>query len=515
MQAPLRTLWHDTLNGVDPSLAVASNVLAVVDEVPLEPESPRSICRVALAQLEGGASILVPTRIGDAPESDSPRGEAGHCSVVAVGEGFLLVWRQRVSRTSLAWSLFAQRITRDGTEVGERLTLASGEASEIDGVRVSSDGLRALIAHSLGDDPALRLMFVEGEAMTPVESEIAGPLTSLVFVHGSFLARTADALWVLDGMGLVQGDPIDVGSRATVAPLGQGYVAVTQDELMVGRAFDRELSASSKLVPLTSSSSASLETVVFSPDGSSTFVIFHDGGPFFAPLECSDQPVMPTSGNSCPQAAPLAPLHNGCVDPVCHVVIKVDYLSAELRGWFVRGGQLAPVDADGARAIAIDLLNANDTDGTLVLSEATVSGPAGGLFNVTVPPLDFGAVALIGADSGAVIVMGGVVHDGRGAYWIPRDWFPSIDISCGSRAAGPPAAPHIEPDSCRGDVLPPGRLPATPETALEIALRTNLAAFLAQQGAFSAHVHLYTPAVGQCDPSAAEYLVVLSQTRAP
>jgi len=47
--------------------------------------------------------------------------------------------------------------------------------------------------------------------------------------------------------------------------------------------------------------------------------------------------------------------------------------------------------------------------------------------------------------------------------------------------------------------------------ALEVALRTNLAAHVAAAGPFSAHVHLHTSMVGTCDPGVAEWGVVLTR----
>ena len=47
----------------------------------------------------------------------------------------------------------------------------------------------------------------------------------------------------------------------------------------------------------------------------------------------------------------------------------------------------------------------------------------------------------------------------------------------------------------------------------DVVLRSNLAQYLAAQGDFSVFAYLYTPTVGACDPSVAEYLVVLAQVR--
>jgi hypothetical protein len=334
----------------------------------------------------------------------------------------------------------------------------------------------------------------------------------LVFARGSFLARTAAALFLLDGVGRVQRDPIDVGARGTLAPLGDGYVAVEQGEQMFARAFDGELVSSSALVPLVDSANASFEALVFAPDGSATLALFHDGGPFVASLACSDQPIMPLTASSCPPASPLEPLASGCVDPVCHVVFRYDHLSLQLLGWAVRGGPLAPVDSEAARSIAFDVLNANDTQGALALGAATVSEASGGVFTVTVPPLDQGAVALIGAQSGAAIMVAGVHQLGRGDYWLPTQWAAAEDVACGSRSF-PPVDEHVALQPCLGNLSPQDSVPATANDALNDALRSNLAAYLAQQGPFSAHVQLYTPTVDECDAQAAEYVVVLSQAR--
>ena len=129
--------------------------------------------------------------------------------------------------------------------------------------------------------------------------------------------------------------------------------------------------------------------------------------------------------------------------------------------------------------------------------------------DVTVDPLDFGAVALVGSESGAVIMAGGVVWSGHGHYWVPSEWRAPDEIACGARAAAADAT-YLDPNMCPDEGKPQ---PPSAVDALDVALRSNLAAGFAAHGPFDAYVHLYTPSVGACDPGAAEYLVVLSQTR--
>lgn len=220
-----------------------------------------------------------------------------------------------------------------------------------------------------------------------------------------------------------------------------------------------------------------------------------DGGPRFDACTPQDQ---------------RAQVDDGCREEVCHVAIRLAYSTLEPRGWSVSGGRLEPVTRGVAVALARAAAEDTGNDESLLWSETDVSGPSAGVFTVAVDPLDFGAVALVGADSGEVILAAGVVYSGAGEYWVPSAWRPASEIACG-REAVEPSTRYLGPDTC-ADAFP--MVPAaSPSEALELALRSNVASAFAARGAFAAHVHLYTPTVGSCSAERAEYVVVLSQQR--
>lgn len=195
------------------------------------------------------------------------------------------------------------------------------------------------------------------------------------------------------------------------------------------------------------------------------------------------------------------------MDAICHAVIRMDYMTLALRGYASLGGPPNALDANGALAVADSLFISKMAhySGT-----PTVDGPHAGLFFVFQEPSDFGGFALVGAESGGVVTAGGVVWLGQGEYWVPTAWKPSGAIACGQNSFVADTT-FVDTAECQGDIAA-GTLP-TAHDALDVALRTNIAAQFDAHGAFSAYVYLYTPRVGECDPTVAEYIAVLSQAR--
>jgi hypothetical protein len=107
-----------------------------------------------------------------------------------------------------------------------------------------------------------------------------------------------------------------------------------------------------------------------------------------------------------------------------------------------------------------------------------------------------------------VVSAGGVVWSGQGQYWVPSQWNDPSSLACAAEAAEA-AETYLDSGQCASEDV----TPATAGEALDVVLRSNLAAHLAEQGPFSAYTFLYTPSVGACFPEIAEYLVVLTQVR--
>jgi hypothetical protein len=201
------------------------------------------------------------------------------------------------------------------------------------------------------------------------------------------------------------------------------------------------------------------------------------------------------------------PLDDGCTDPVCHVVMRFDYQTLGLRGWATVGGKPRAVSENEAKSIAAAAIKANEEyagDDVQIFG-----GPDAGLYYAYVSPGDFGAFALVSAQSGALVAGGGVIWAGHGQLWAPATWHDPSDLACGDLPATPREA-FSSGDDCTGD---PSMKHASIGDALDTALRTNLAASVAARGPFDVYTYLYTPTVGACDARIAEYLVVLSQQR--
>jgi hypothetical protein len=206
----------------------------------------------------------------------------------------------------------------------------------------------------------------------------------------------------------------------------------------------------------------------------------------------------------CPNMAPVQPFDDGCTDPVCHVAIRMDYTHLTFKGYASTGGPSNPIDGTVALAKAQAVFDANNQYGS---PSVRVSPARGGLFFVFATPGDFGSFALVGADSGAVVTAGGVVWAGSGSYWLPKTWRSGSDIACGPSRAEPDET-FVDRGTCDSY---DGTTGAPSSDALELALRTNVAAGYASRGAFSAYLYLYTPSVGACMANVAEYIAVLTR----
>lgn len=110
--------------------------------------------------------------------------------------------------------------------------------------------------------------------------------------------------------------------------------------------------------------------------------------------------------------------------------------------------------------------------------------------------------------SGQVVASGGIVWAGTGRWWVPTAWREPNDLVCATTGFEPEET-YVDPGTCPGYYGEVQHVTAT--QALELVLRSNLAAHVQSQGAFSAFVYLYTPTVGACSPERAEYLVVLTR----
>jgi hypothetical protein len=500
-----QTLWPGEIAAQTPQLALSGDVLAIVDQQGVG-SSQRQQCRLALVQPSSGTALRAPTRFSDETEDESILHEAGACLVGALDDGFLLVWWQNDSATSDEAKLLAQRVGRDGTEIGERITVDAGSYKYE--LALATLGSRALIAHAGRGAQRSLLTVIDSDGAHDVPLTIDVHVQALQPAHDGFLALGQEKAWALDREGHVVHGPLDLPLGTSIAPFGDEYATFGTEEYLSVRAIDASLHARSEPLGVSDERDAHPEQLLALADGSWNAALFTEHGQLrFAPLRCDNAAPPPVGPASCQQQQPLVALDDGCDDEVCHVLIRLDYLTLHVRGWSAIGGPRMSVDASGAQAAASEAFAGHEYLG----GEPMLSGPAAGVFRVGISPSDFGAVALVGADSGLVIMAGGVVFGGRGDYWTPAEWQPASDIACGDEAAVPDEQQLDDSASCMDGF--DGSAPGSASDALQVALRTNLAAHLAEQGAFSALVLLYTPTVGSCDPSVADYVVVLTQTR--
>jgi hypothetical protein len=264
---PPETLWPDQLGAQSSELALSGDVLAVVDQSSVGVNA-RQTCRMGILRVSDSTSILAPMRVSDLTEDDSIVNEVQYCRVAAVRDGFFVVWQQNTSRTSLEWSLFGQEYGTDGVPRGARVVIASGgDFSKADGVGVVFDGVRPVVHYAVIGASAPTggsLAFVEDGGVRTVALDAAEPV-ALDWAHGGFLVQTNGAAWLLDAAGERLVDPVALPG-ARVAPLGDGYVSVANDEYLVARALDERLGAPSPPEGLSLDRGATLHQLVYAPN---------------------------------------------------------------------------------------------------------------------------------------------------------------------------------------------------------------------------------------------------------
>ncbi len=210
----------------------------------------------------------------------------------------------------------------------------------------------------------------------------------------------------------------------------------------------------------------------------------------------------------CPTQDPLTPIAYECEDDVCYAVLRLDFHTQELLGWFVLSSSQKLMDEGAARMTAEGAFREANSQ---IWTNPKIDGPHAGLFLAYSMPADIGAFALIGADTGAIVV-GGEVRWGTGPgrldYFEPTSWRAADDLACGAAVAQPL-------ERFVGNTFCGTRLMASPprgaQYALETALRTNLAVAMAARGPFLAFATLYQTAGSECDTTHAEWLIVLTQ----
>lgn len=230
---------------------------------------------------------------------------------------------------------------------------------------------------------------------------------------------------------------------------------------------------------------------------------------FFTPA-CSeatpdnDEPNGSQAGGSA-AGKEVEPLNTGCEDEVCHVSLRLNANTLEVLGYAVQGSKTAATTPADVGEVAQTFMDDNLPYPTVPM----IGGPAGGVYTASVEPGDFGGFVLVGEESGLTIAAGSITFAGSGGYWTPTDWLAASDVELGSQVVAPGGS-QGEGGSCAGV--------ARSDDALEVALSSNLAVHLAEQGNFSTYSYLYTPDVGVlsddgCEAGAAEYLIVMTQVK--
>jgi hypothetical protein len=497
-QGEVRTLWPGQWTPDERGMANQVDVLAIAHQV--ADENRRQTCRIGFARLPAFESIEDPAQFSDPTEAGSVLNEAASCRVVAVRNGFLAVWWQIVSGTFDEGRIFAQGFTTEGDIRGDRLTLhATGFLDRPRHLTTTAWNSQAVVSFATREGSFLAVIDGDDVRLHRTEDDLRVTGSG----HGSLIGHTPQGVVLADESGQVVHGPVEMDGH--LAALGNGFVLTSHEEFLVAQALHGDLTVSSEPTRLSSDRRVYFRGLVPAPDGERAGALFSgEGGLRFSVLTCSDEPSPDPGPLACPEVASVTPLDPGCPDGVCHVVLRLDYLNLGLRGYTVRGGPPALVTAEDARDAAAEAF----AEQPYLYGDISVDPARAGVYQATVDPGDFGAFALIGAESGTMITAGGVIWSGRGTYWVPEVWMPEEDITCGPTPVTPEDtfASAIDCASELGEVAH-----VEPAAALDVALRTNVAAFLSQRGPFSAYTYLYTPTVGLCDPGVAEYVVVLSQ----
>ncbi len=495
------TLWTD----VQPSevkLAINASTLAIVEQAN-EASSGRAVCRLALATVDPIAPVMAPTRFSNTPTPDTVANEVLWCGVAPLGDGFLLVWQQFADSSGDLQQLLGQRIDAQGNEVGAPIVVAEGDKS-IGPTAMASDGTQTLLAllSRGGDERSLTVIDESSERSVPIDARItaSGAINAMSAAHGGFVVHSGEDLWLTDASGVVVAGPVPTARFVT--SLEDGYVTVDKEEFLVARTLDASFAQSSEVTGVSVDRSASAVALIGSTDGDDVSLVYTEEGALqVASITCGDE-ITPLGPAACPLQDPLIPLDDGCTDDVCYVVLRLDGPTLGVKGWAATGAPLTPTDSEQARARAAAAFSMNSE---YVTEPSELTGPDAGLYYAYASPSDFGAFALVGADTGLVVTAGDIVWSGSGNLWLPTAWNPAADVSCGNTTFDPETV-HLGDTGCdqEGTTLP------SAQDALNVALQTNLAANVASRGAFSAYSYLYTPSVGACSPQLTEYLVVLT-----
>lgn len=487
-------LWQEFQSGEALQIAVSGDVLAVAD-LAHEGDNQRPTCRLALAGLGGVESLLAPTRVSDEPGGETIIGEVHWCDVTRAGEGFLVAWLQVTDDVDGDSSLFAQHFDAEGSPLGDRLTLTSGDKSE-GRVTLASDADGALIAQLMDESTHITFVGPEDSRTVVVDRVLQSPPG--VFAVEAGILLQAGAGWVLvDREGQPLAGPIQ-NAPGLIAPLEDGYVLVNEEEFLVARTLDAALGNNSAPSGISTDRQAHASSLLFTPDGSRVGLVYsEEGHQRYATLECGSEPA-PVGPQPCMEAEAVEPLDLGCEDAICHVLVRLDAHTLGLRGYAVVGGDESPVEASEALAAGKEVFASEEE---WIAENADVSGPETGMFTVYAEPSDSGGFALVSAESGLVVAAGGVMWGGTGHYWMPDAWQPGSDLVCGPDRAEPDDSTLVEATCGLNEA----------DAALDVVLRSNLAAHLAERGSFTAYTYIYTPTQGACNPDPAEYLVVLTQ----
>jgi hypothetical protein len=508
--APARLLWSTSSAVAAPRIAVSDGVIAVGDRA-IDVVSGHQICRLALSGLQGSVPDRAPTRFSDAPDLESIRNGVQMCDVVSLDHGFLLVWQQYVSRTSGDSTMFAQRVGLDGRPEGDRLILREGLQKPIMEGQVASIGDRVAVALPGENDSDASLVLIEDGVARSVRFDFgAGPPPSATVTlqpaHDGFVAVANGSVAWLDRNGNRRAGPMLIGERAGVAALDSGFVVVSHDEFLVATTVDSRFGSRSEPLGLSDDRTASSMALVGGYRGSAPFIVYSEEGRVrVGKLGCSQESAARPGPSGCPTGMPPAPIPDLCSDPVCHVGIRLDYATLGVKGWTVSSGPAHAIDAAQARDVALRAFTMHR-----VASDVVITGPSAGIYLAYASPSDVGAVALVSALSGQIVVAGGVVFGGQGSLWIPSTWRSASELVCGDTPVHPAELDDPASTPCpREDGL---EFP-TASDAVEVALRTNVAMQLSSRARVSASVHLYTPSAATCDTRSFEYLVVLTQQR--
>jgi hypothetical protein len=500
------TLWpeHPAVNGSH--LAVSGSGLAAAEQLP--DETGRNVCSLGIIDLEAATSTREPTRYSSLPNGDTVLGEVTWCDVVAIEDGFLTLSVEFNSDRSSEMTLFARAFDLDGDELGAPRPLLVGEKS-VTPLSVTSDGRRAVLAFEAGDDAdGASLLVVDGTEVTAVALDerlaVGRSAVTLRAAYDGLLLQTGEETAFIDFGGRLVAGPIR--ERTThVAPYEGGFASLAAEEFLVLRTRDERLGAPSAPTGVSWDRRAHGEDLLGAVDGSVLGVLFVEEGELrYATFGCGDE-TLPLGPPACPEQSEVAPLDDVCEEEVCQLVLRLDGPTLGLKGWAVAGGTYSPVDVREAETIArLVFEEAGQGPGDLAMS-----GSKAGVFVAELEASDFGGFVLTGAATGLPAVAGGVVWSGRGTYWRPTQWNDPAIIECGEQVHEPrESAQHgVGCDAAAGSELP------TTRQALDLALRTNFAAFFASRGNFDAFAMLYTPTVGACDPGVTEFLVVLTRRK--